>query len=147
MQNMKFIIILIILLPFACKERINTLTHSKVTEKPKMKTIRITLAQINLEDNATPPYSSSQWGGKIRSEATNWSITPVTTGTVYNWAEMASHLQQVVNRAGWSSGNAVLLLFEEATYTKTINYHATGWGALNQGYAYPTLTVSWREYP
>jgi hypothetical protein len=104
-------------------------------------------AQINLEDNATPPYSSSQWGGKIRSEATNWSITPATTGTVYNWAEMASHLQQVVNRTGWSSGNAVLLLFEEATYTRTINYHATGWGALHQGYAYPTLTVSWREYP
>jgi hypothetical protein len=102
---------------------------------------------INLADNATPPTSSATWANKVRSVETTWSLPPGTIGSVYNWSDMASHLQQVVNRPGWSSGNAILLLFRETSYTTKTNYYATGFGAQNQGWAYPTLTVSWREYP
>jgi hypothetical protein len=99
-------------------------------------------ACINLDDNATPPYSSSQWASKVKSTETSFTMN-TSAGTVYTWPEMASHLQQVVNRPGWASGNAVMLFFREASYQRTGAYHGTGFGAQNSGYSWPTLTINW----
>lgn len=100
------------------------------------------------EDNAAPPYSSSQfWNKPQTSPRSEWNLYSSTVGNIYTWPEMSSHLQQVVDRPGWSTGNAVLLMFENAAAVNGTYRFGTGFGAQTEGWAWPTLTVSWRVYP
>lgn len=66
---------------------------------------------FNAADNATNPTSSANYNAKaVTSAYVDWAISGWTNGTWYDSPDIKTVVQEVVNRSGWASGNAMMLL-------------------------------------
>lgn len=73
-------------------------------------------AQVRADDsdNATAPTTAASLDGKPRTTAkVDWDPTVWTVGTEYSPPDLAAVVQEVVDRAGWVSGNALQLFVED----------------------------------
>ena len=62
----------------------------------------------------------TSFNARTRTTASvSWTPAAWSSGTTYTSPDLASVLQEIVDRAGWSSGNAVVLFWSDPT---------TGWG-------------------
>lgn len=73
----------------------------------------IKYAAEDIDDS--PAFTTSAWNLSSRTKTTNsvtWTNPPSWTAeTVYNFPDMSSVVQEVVDRAGWSSGNSMTCIF------------------------------------
>jgi len=69
----------------------------------------------NASDNAVAPTNKTEAGALSLSTAyANWnSVAAWTKDTWYDTPSIVSSTQEIVNRAGWSSGNAMMLLVKD----------------------------------
>ena len=95
---------------------------------------------FNAVDDAVAPTDVSEAEGKALTSAkadwtigADWSYGPVDTPS------LVSALQEVISRAGWVSGNAILALFRNDSSTATRRFASLD----NTDYAEAILSVSW----
>jgi hypothetical protein len=72
-------------------------------------------------DGATRPGTTAD---------STWTVTSVTAGTRYS-VDITSAVQEVINRAGWASGNAIVVLID--THADTTQGEWQDWDAYNTG--------------
>ena len=89
-------------------------------------------------DNPTSPVSWSDAAGRVRTSAYKQFSTSHNVGS-YIDIDVKSPVQEVINRGGWSSGNAIQLLIEtvpydDDSYLRFSSYNSTS-------YPEPRLTV------
>jgi hypothetical protein len=105
----------------------------------------ITKMYFNDVDNATAPTTWSQYHNLASTTAeVPWTITPVLAGGFYTSPDIKSLVQEIVDRPGWSSGNAMMLLHEdnESTATYAIRYMTS---FDDTTYAAPILRITYSE--
>lgn len=67
-------------------------------------------------DNPAAPTNHSQTVAlSVTSASVTWSHSEWTSGNDYNSPNIASVVQEIVNRGGWASGNAMILFWEDGT--------------------------------
>lgn len=87
----------------------------------------------NDADNATAPNSVGTFNSLVRTSAVvEWDPTAWVAGTTYALPDITAIIQEIVDRAGWVSGNALQIILEDDSSTSN-NYvqvysfeHATG---------------------
>jgi len=93
-------------------------------------------------DSGTAPANASQADGKTRTSAgVNWSPGTWTIGTNEFSTNIKTVIQEIVDRSGWNSGNAITILIDEngsdTTSTREATDYTTTPGDATQ------LTVFW----
>lgn len=69
---------------------------------------------LNDADNATSPTNATTYDGKAVTAAVAWnSVGSWTADTAYNTPDISSIVQTVISRAGWASGNALMVLHKD----------------------------------
>jgi hypothetical protein len=89
-------------------------------------------------DNAAPFSDYSNFSGRSRiSASVNWDNIPAwSSDTDYNSPDISSIIQEIVNRPGWASGNALVIFWDDFDDRST---HAIGnWRA---AYSYDGSTT------
>ena len=80
------------------------------------------------EDNAAAPTDATEANAKVLTTATTlYTNIDYTGGTWYNSPDIASALQELVNRGGWVSGNSALLLYKSYSDSSA----GLGWRKMN----------------
>jgi type IV pilus assembly protein PilY1 len=70
----------------------------------------------NAADNPEDPINQAQAGGLALTTAfSEWDPAAWTGGSVYNSPSLITVVKEIVDRAGWSSGNAMLLIIKNQT--------------------------------
>jgi len=109
--------------------------------------------KIHGEDADNPGQFSdySDYSGRARTTAVvNWDDIPAwTLDTDYNSPEIKTIIQEIIDRAGWSSGNALVIFWDDHDDRST-----HGSGCSRRGYAYdgsatyaPKLHIEYTEPP
>lgn len=95
------------------------------------------------EDNATAPTSLADANGRTTTTAgVNWSSIPGwTTGTNYASPNISSVITEIKNRAGWASGNAIVLYFIDAA--SSTNARRQWYSEDHSSGAPPTLSITY----
>lgn len=97
---------------------------------------------FNDEDNAIAPTSYTEANALALTSVVAWDAVPAwTAGNFYNTVDIATALQEVLNRAGWVNGNNTMVVIKNNGSTVRRNpdsFEATG---IN----YPALHVEWRN--
>lgn len=67
------------------------------------------------EDNPTIPTSSADWNARaVTTAQVDWDIaTGWSSGVDYSTPNFATVIQEIVNRAGWASGNALVTVWKD----------------------------------
>lgn len=67
-------------------------------------------------DNPAAPTSISDFNGRTLTSASSatWTHSGWTVNTQYTSPSIAAVIQEIVNRGGWASGNALILYWREA---------------------------------
>lgn len=100
----------------------------------------------NAVDSASAPTSNSDGRSKTRTSASvNWQPPSwVSEGTVETSPDISAVIQEIVNRAGWASGNALQILIDRVNsgsnaYRTFRSYDSSPGG----GSESPVLTVTY----
>jgi len=73
-------------------------------------------------DNPAAPTSSGDFSGRTRTTATvNWDPAAWVTDTNYALPDISTVVQEIVNRGGWASGNAMQFFIDERGTTPDSN--------------------------
>jgi len=76
-------------------------------------TVRL-LIYGNDVDNATAPTSAVDHNNKVRTSASvAWSPDAWTANNEYTSPDFAVVIQEIIDRAGWSNGNSILVLLDD----------------------------------
>jgi hypothetical protein len=97
-------------------------------------------------DNAATFSTYADYTGRSRTASeVSWTPSEWVGGTWYTSPDIKTVVQAIVNRAGWVSGNALVIFWQ----------HALGWGGVDQNlsaYSYdynaayaPKLEITWTE--
>ena len=89
-------------------------------------------------DNPVTFSDLPDYQGRAKTTAAvNWNSIPAWTLDIdYNSPEIKTIIQEIVNRAGWASGNALVIFWDDHD---DLSSHATG--CRRQGYSYDTSTT------
>jgi len=69
------------------------------------------------EDNSAIPTSFANFGAKARTSASvTWTEGSLSAGVTYTSPDIKTVIQEIVNRGGWSSGNALQICLSDSTY-------------------------------
>ena len=69
---------------------------------------------LEAADNPSAPTSNSDVNGRSLTTGTAWnSVEAMTGGTWYDSVDITNEVQEVVNRAGWASNNAVIVYIKD----------------------------------
>ena len=108
--------------------------------------IKIRVKAIDLDD-AAAPTTWEEAEGAIRTTAyediditTAWSA-----GSYYNSADFRTVIQEIIDRPGWASGNAIVLLLEENGGTASTSYYRRPYGYDNSSSTCTLLTINYDE--
>ena len=81
---------------------------------------------FNDENDAVAPTTAASANGKTKTDATvNWNLGNWSSGQLYSSPDLKALIQEVVDRPGWASGNAMMALLidtESADYRQAISY-------------------------
>ena len=102
----------------------------------------VTKIYFNDSDDAVAPTTAALAEGKTLTTANvDWTISDTTSGSSYDSPEIKAVIQEIVNRASWSSGNAMMLLHRDNGSTngyyrsfRTYNYNPS---------SAPSLTITY----
>lgn len=103
-------------------------------------TVRI---YANAADNPAAPTNLAQEAALVRSTASvDWTIPATTINVPFNSPDLSAPIQEVVNRAGWAFGNALILLVDNLATdaTRLTSFYTRD---NNSGLAQPYLTLTW----
>jgi len=108
----------------------------------------LTYLKFNLVDSAIAPVNGNEYLSKIgnTTDGTAWNqTTEVEADTWYNSVDISSELQDIINRGGWESGNAVLLFLDCSHYSWPHDavIRVAEQRASSSVQRYPELHVSW----
>lgn len=114
-------------------------SDSATTVRSKLRAVAADNASIPANDTAfhAPGYTTA---------VVNWDSIPAwTNGTTYTSPDISTVIQEIVNRSGWSSGNAIVLLWDDLDQRSTQSS-----GVVRRGQSYnntpanaPVLTVTY----
>lgn len=99
-------------------------------------------------DSSGTPTSIASYNSAPKTTGTNIYPTMAPTGTYMSFPDVGAEVQQVVNRAGWASGNHMgIFLMQNLTADYDAGARVAGArGANDYGYPYPRMEITWREY-
>ena len=93
-----------------------TIISAKITVKCAASTntgvANINIYGNNVDDATAIPSLAAYNAAAVTTALTNWVITSWTVGTVYDSPDITNVIQEIVNRAGWASGNALQILIK-----------------------------------
>lgn len=90
------------------------------------------------DDAATFTTSSYDISGRARTTAkTNWTATDVGTARLVDTPDFKGVIQEIVNRSGWSSGNALVII------TISLSSATLSCRAWDQGSTPPEITIDY----
>lgn len=117
-----------------------TLTFTCQQTRADTPTVRI---YGNAADNPAAPTSLGTESALVRTAAyTEWTIPATTLNVAFVSPDISAPIQEVVNRAGWAFGNALILLVDnQATDATRLTYFYTR--DQNGGLTQPYLTLTW----
>lgn len=101
---------------------------------------------FNNVDNATAPTTTGELDTRFGAvtAAVAWDAVPAWTADTPNadttTPSLVSILQTVINRAGWASGNALLLLIDGTRTTASVTRRPK---SFDNGAGLPTLTITY----
>ena len=130
-------------LPNVAIPRYSTITSAVLTLKcygtDGVNTLTTTIHLCD-EDDAAAPTDVATFDAKVLTTASvDWTLTGWSAGNSYASGNLAAVLQEVVDRAGWSSGNAVCLMLmdgpDDSGYRQFYSFNA--------GSGYAVLAVTW----
>lgn len=100
---------------------------------------------VNAIDDAVAPTSVAETELlDIGESETIWDSIPAwTNGEVYETPAISDHIQEIVSRDGWESGNAILLWFENCFSTTRRDFW--GYSGKDQGNKHPALIVEYTD--
>ena len=92
-----------------------------MTQDCKLIHIRALLSRIAIHvfmpkasDNPSAPVSVSDYNGRTLTDSfTNWTIPPFTIAEWHDSNNIRTVIQEVIDRPGWSSGNAMLIFHKD----------------------------------
>jgi len=97
-------------------------------------------------DNAATFSTAADYDGRPRTSANvSWTPSDWVQNTWYNSSDIKTVIQEIVNRVGWASGNALVLFWRDAPgwggALKRVDAWSYNGGAANA----PKLEVTWEE--
>lgn len=66
-----------------------------------------------IDEDSTADLSTDPTGRSKTTAAIDWDINGVTNNTVYTSPDIKTIIQEIIDRAGWASGNAIGFLVED----------------------------------
>lgn len=121
-----------------------TAAYLKLTAyKDNAQTTVSTLIHCNAVDDAVAPTSHAEYLALALTSGTAWTSIPAwVDGTQYDSIDFAAELQAVVSRAGFASGQAVMVLIKDNASSNSAGRSASDvvW---NTGLEVPELHVEW----
>lgn len=75
-----------------------------------------------VDEDDTASFSSDPTGRPTTSASANWSFTNWTAGTTKDTSDFASVIQEIIDRAGWASGNDLGIFIYSAITGDTGSY-------------------------
>lgn len=99
----------------------------------------------------TSGNSNSPQGKTAGSQSVAWTLPNQTTGTQYTSPDISTVIQEVINRGGWSGGNALTILIRNNGATENHNadgYDGTKDAYISVSYSAPSAgaTTNFQEY-
>lgn len=118
------------------------------------KTLNVNIHLCN-EDNASAPTSAATYNAKTLTTGIAYNDVPAfSSGNARTSDSFASEVQTVVNRAGWSSGNAICIMIKDNSsslnaYRLAHSYDSSAENApsLSIEYATPIIGVKYSMPP
>jgi hypothetical protein len=96
---------------------------------------------FNDADNAVAPTNTPGFNALSLTSAVAWNGLPAwSVGVQYNTSELKTILQNIVDRAGWSSGNAVMVVIKDNASSGSAVRVADSY---DKGSGYAELHVTW----
>lgn len=125
----------------------STITLAKLHIKSDLSTERTGYCKVKIgfndEDDATAPSDVATTQALSITTGVLWEPEDYTLNTWYESPNISSDLQEVIDRIGWSSGNAVMVLVDEdgsnAGIRRIVQSYEQGSPAL------PYLEIEWAE--
>lgn len=73
-----------------------------------------TAIYLNSADNAVAPTNYTTYDALSKTIAySSWTMPSMVSGTWYDSPDFSAAVQEVINRAGWASGNALMVMHED----------------------------------
>jgi len=105
-------------------------------------TCKVLIRAIAADDAAAPTTRAEAMGAPRTTASVAWSSIPAWTAeTSYTSPDIASVIQELVNRPGWSSGNAIVIYEEDNG--STANAHRQAYSFDGSAAKAPTLHVEY----
>lgn len=120
-----------------------TILSAKLTLRASYSNAEVTVKskiRAAAQDNPTAPTSADDYLARPLTQATvNWDDIPTWyAGTIYDSPAIAAVIQEIVNRPGWQSGNAILIFWDDRDDRST---HAASRWRRAGSYDYATTTA------
>lgn len=77
---------------------------------------------IGVDEDNTASFSSDPTGRAQTTASANWTQGSVTANTAYDTPALASVVQEIIDRAGWASGNAMGFIIKNNGTTGSANH-------------------------
>lgn len=95
---------------------------------------------FNAIDDAVSPTNYTEFVALALTTGVAWgSLSAWTDGTTYDTPSLVSDMQEVINRAGWASGQAMMVLLIDNASSINAQRSPTGY----ESGEYPALHVEW----
>ena len=99
---------------------------------------------LNDADDAVAPTTIGEARALVKTSGVSWTVPYVTEDTAFDTPDLTGILQDVIDRAGWESGNAVQIIVDLDTMGSGRNI----WAIDGSSGQYPAeLHVTWDDPP
>lgn len=86
------------------------------------------VAEDNTADFTSDPDSRAKTTANV-----NWDQSGETAGNTYVLPDITSIIQEIVNRGGWGSGNALAIITDDNGTSNSNAFNSRGWSTFNPG--------------
>lgn len=91
------------------------------------------------DNAATFTLTVADWTARSQTTASvAWTLPSETNGSTMTTPDISSVIQEIVNRSGWSSGNALVVFINDNGSSDF-----RGYNEFSAGSSWPVLTVTW----
>jgi hypothetical protein len=100
-----------------------TITSAKISMKSYGGTVNLRTKIYGIYEDNTASMSSDPTGRTKTSANTDWDLDNPSSGSTYDTSDITSIVQEIVNRVGWSSGNAMGFLILDDTSSDSSQWY------------------------
>jgi hypothetical protein len=112
--------------------------HCSVTQTTN--NCKIKIYGVAADAPAAPTTYAQHAAHALTTAFTSWTVPSWTGGNVYTSADFTSALQEIVNRGGWASGNALIIRLDNDASTSG---HYRQFRTHDNSTPYPTINVTY----